>query len=302
MTTPQGEGTPVTDWDREVSVMIAEQDGQDPGRTLELLQHQDDFSLFVEDVQRGFADQYSSASYASYEGDPAWVAFTGEVPIGVVPVAEALPIAVELRGGALLSEREREATMRPGTDAFAADVRPSGGWGAHLDAPTARFTFDYVPGGVKEPDAATTAAVVAAARGAVGRDVPFTVEYVPDDRDPTSTEPATWFLPAGFVADPAATSVQVLVEEQGCTSGQGAEGNTAEPVVEVTDDQVLIAVSTYIRRGGQNCPGHPLAPLLVDLGQPLGDRELVDAHGTIDDDLAPQGGDVIVPPAAPDPG
>ncbi len=112
------------------------------------------------------------------------------------------------------------------------------------------------------------------------------------------TQPATWFLPAGFIIDPAATTVEVLVDEQGCTSGDGAAGNTAEPVVELTATEVRIAVTTFARRSAQTCPGHPLSPVAVELGQPVGDRTLVDVHGAVDDDLAPRG-DVVVPPLAP---
>jgi len=36
---------------------------------------------------------------------------------------------------------------------------------------------------------------------------------------------------------------------------------------------------------------------VVDLGEPLGDRELIDVNGTTDDSSAPPGGDVIVPSA-----
>jgi hypothetical protein len=114
------------------------------------------------------------------------------------------------------------------------------------------------------------------------------------------TEPAPWFLPAGFTLDPAATRVEVLVDEQGCTSGEGAAGNTAEPVVELTATEVRIAVTTFARRGAQACPGHPLAPVAVDLGEAIGARTLVDVHGAVDDDLAPRG-DVVVPPLAPAP-
>ena len=305
VTTPQGTGTPMTESEREMAATMAEQSGEDLERTLELLQHQDDFALFMEEVRARFGEQFSAAAYASPEGGPAWVAFTGEVPAGAVPVAEALPIPVELRGAALLTDRERQTAQAPGTEAFRADVQSTDGWTASLDPPTARFTFSYVPGGAKEPDEATTAAIVDAARTAIGRDVSFTVEYVPDPLDPGDTEPAVWFLPAGFVADPGASSVEVLVAEQGCASGAGAEGNTAEPVVEVTGTEVRIAVATFVRRGPQACPGHPLAPLVVDIGQPIGERALVDVHGGIDDQYAPPEsiyGDITVPPAAPSQG
>lgn len=219
----------------------------------------------------------------------------------LVPLAEALPISVELRGGAALSEAEHDVVLQAGLDAFTADVQPTDGWGGGLDAPSAHFTIDYVPTGAKRADDATAAAVATAARAALGRDVAVTTEFLADNRDTALTEPAVWFLPAGSTMDPAATSVQVLVEERGCTSGEGAAGNTAEPVVEVTDTEVRIAVSTNIRKGPQNCPGAPLAPLVVDLAQPVGSRTLVDAHGTLDDDIAPPDqryGDIVVPPAA----
>ena len=302
VTAPQGMGTPMTEWERVDAATIAEESGEDLDRVLARLEHQDDFGSFVEQVAQRFPESYSTAAFAFSEEGPAWVAFTGEVPAEVVPLAEALPIPVELRGGAALTEREHEAVMPPAGEAFAADVQPVDGWSAGLDAPTAHLSFSYVPGGAKEPDEATTSAIVAAARAAVGRDVPFTVEYAPDARDPSETQPATWFLPAGFVVDPGATQVEVLVGEQGCTSGEGAEGNTAEPVVEVTATEVYIAVATFIRRGPQNCPGHPLAPVVVDLGEPVGDRVLVDVHGSIDDEHAPPEstwGDITVPPAAP---
>ena len=301
VTAPQGTPSPIDEFDRIAARDIAERNGEDDERLLELLRHQEEVNAFFEQVRTRYPERFSSAAMASYEGDPAWVALTGEVPLDLVPLAEALAIPVELRGGAAMSEAENQVVLQAGLDAFIADVQPGDGWGGGLDAPTARFSIDYVPTGVKRADDATAAAMADAARAALGRDVAFTAEFVADDRDPTLTEPAVWFLPAGSTPDPAATSVEVLVDEQGCTSGEGAAGNTAEPVVEVTGTEVRIAVSTYIRKGGQNCPGHPLAPLVVELGLPLGSRTLVDAHGAVDDDIAApteRYGDVVVPPAA----
>ncbi len=302
VTVPRGTPSPVEEFDTSAAADIAERNGEDYERLVELFRHQEEVSVFFEQVRARYPERFSSAAIASYEGEPAWVALTGEVPLDLVPLAEALAIPVELRGGAAMTEVEQQVVLQAGLDAFTADVQPGDGWGAGLDAPTARLTVDYVPSGAKRADDATAAAVVEAMRAALGRDVAFTAEFVADDRDPTLTEPAVWFLPAGSTPDPAATSVEVLVDEQGCTSGDGAAGNTAEPVVEVTATEVRIAVSTYIRKGGQDCPGHPLAPVVVELGEPLGARTLVDAHGTLDDDIAPPSarhGDVVVPPAAP---
>lgn len=127
------------------------------------------------------------------------------------------------------------------------------------------------------------------------------MDYLPDDRDPAQAVPAVWFLPAGTTPDPAATSVQVLVDEQGCTGGRGAAGNTARPVIEVTATEIRIAISTFIRKGPQSCPAHPLSPVVVELGRPRGDRVLIDAHGSVDDgnhDPRERYGDITAPAAA----
>lgn len=241
-------------------------------------------------------DRFSEAR-PEMEGEPAWIGFTGDVPPELVTAAEAFYLPLELRGGALLTEAEADRVRSTGTDAFAAAAPKGFGWSGNLDAPSATYTFSGVPAEQWQGGDEVKAAVVAAAAKALGRDAPFRIEVELDDRDPKTTEPAVWFLPAGWAADPAATSLEVLVQAQGCTSGEGAADRMAPPEVEVTATQVRIAVSTYIVKGPQTCPGHPMAPLVVDLGQPLGERTPVDVNGTIDDTYAPPGGDVVTPSA-----
>ncbi|TNM64559.1 hypothetical protein FHN55_13665 [Streptomyces sp. NP160] len=230
------------------------------------------------------------------DGRP-YIAYRGDLPPELVTLAEELPFPVELRGGAVLTDAERELFQNAALEAFEADVAPRN-WGGGMDAPTGVLQIDYVAEDArKRADDATRQLVIAAGSAAVGREVPVTVEFLTDDRDPKTTEAATWFLPAGWVADPSATSVDVLVEAQGCTGGKGAVGRLADPVVEVTPTEVRISTPVYILKDGQTCPGHPMAPLTVELGQPLGDRTLVDVNGTIDDDTAPPGGGVVIPSA-----
>lgn len=95
-------------------------------------------------------------------------------------------------------------------------------------------------------------------------------------------EAAYWYLPRGHYPTATATSVDILVLEVGCSSGKGAAGNMLPAVVSVTEDQVIISVETHPRTGDLDCPSNPLAPLTVELGQPLGDRTLVDANGGTD--------------------
>ena len=271
------------------------------GRTFEQArQEQADVTAFHDWVAAAvrpvLGDRFSEAR-PEVEGEPAWVGFTGDVPPELVTAAEAFYLPVELRGGALLTEAEADRVRNTGTDAFAASVPKGSGWSAHLDTPTATYVFAGYSPEEWEPDDALLARVVAEASRVLGREAPFRIDLQPDDRDPTTTEPAVWYLPAGFVADPSATSIEVVVDAHGCASGVGPEGRLAPPQVEVTDSQVRIAVSTYILKGPQTCPGHGTAPLVVDLGQPLGDRTLVDVNGTIDDTFALPGGDVIIPSA-----
>ncbi|PWJ51189.1 hypothetical protein SAMN06264364_12166 [Quadrisphaera granulorum] len=304
VTTPKGVRAPVTQASIDQRPDLAwwvEHEGMTLEEAARESMDQDAFNPFAEQAPQLLGDRYSALAYGDPEDDAVlpWVAYTGEEPppAELVALAEQLPYPVELRGGAVMSEAERERAQSAGLDAFAADVGADN-WGGGLDAPTGHYAISYVPDGAKKrADDATAAAMVAATLEVLGRRAPITVEFGADDRDPKTTEPATWFLPAGFVPDPAATSVEVLVEERGCTSGQGAAGNMAEPQVEVTATQVRIAVSTYIRKGNQSCPGHPLAPLVVELGQPLRDRQLVDVNGRIDDDITGPGADVVAPPA-----
>jgi len=298
--TPQGQRPPLPplgEYEEGDLRTYAEQNG----RTFEQArQEQADVAAFHEwvaaTVKPLLGDRFSEAR-PEMEGEPAWVGLTGDVPPELVAAAEAFHLPMELRGGALLTEAEADRVRDVGTDTFAASAPKGFGWSSHLDIPTATFVIAGYPPEEWEPDDALLARVVDQASRVLGREAPFRVDLQPDERDPTSTEPAVWYLPAGFVADPGATRIEVVVDARGCASGVGPADRMAPPQVEVTDTQVRIAVSTYILKGPQTCLGHPTAPLVVDLGEPLGDRELIDVNGTTDDSSAPPGGDVIVPSA-----
>jgi len=100
------------------------------------------------------------------------------------------------------------------------------------------------------------------------------------------TQEAMWFLPADYVPDPASSTVVVMVQEVGCDSG--TPPRITRPRVELTGRTATIAVHTRARwMLSANCLGEPETPLTVNLGQPLGDRVLVDAYGDLDDDWNP---------------
>ncbi|MEE8601165.1 hypothetical protein [Euzebya tangerina] len=88
-----------------------------------------------------------------------------------------------------------------------------------------------------------------------------------------------WSLEPDADITPTTTSFVALLAEQGC---HGSEPTPPErivpPEVQVTDDAVIVTIAVIPPIGGQDCPGVPPAPVLVELPEPLGDRELLDGY------------------------
>lgn len=88
--------------------------------------------------------------------------------------------------------------------------------------------------------------------------------WVPDPEDP--------------MPNAATRAFMALVTERECASGQPSVGRVVGPVLLVDAERVLVAFAVRALPGGfQTCQGNPSTPVHIDLGQPLGDRELVDA-------------------------
>lgn len=62
-----------------------------------------------------------------------------------------------------------------------------------------------------------------------------------------------------------------------CASGRSPEGRILPPAVFASATQVLVVFGVTSLTGVQTCQGTPPAPALVDLGAPLGNRQLLDA-------------------------
>lgn len=78
---------------------------------------------------------------------------------------------------------------------------------------------------------------------------------------------------------PADTELDLLVMERRCASGRSAEGRIDLDELDLTEDRVRVRVSVRPPPGDeQTCQGNPWTPFTVDLGEPLGDREVVDAN------------------------
>lgn len=101
----------------------------------------------------------------------------------------------------------------------------------------------------------------------------FEIERFPTEQD---AQPAPWEPAPDADLSASSTSIDVLVNEVGCASGQSAEGRIAEPEVVYEQDQVVVTIRVIPVGGAAACPGNPDTPYTLELDQPLGDRALVD--------------------------
>ena len=84
-------------------------------------------------------------------------------------------------------------------------------------------------------------------------------------------------LRLGGPPSPAATTIDLLVHERECASGQPADGRIEVIELVETAEQVQLRVGVERPGGNQTCQGNPLTPFTVELGAPLGERQVVDA-------------------------
>ena len=97
------------------------------------------------------------------------------------------------------------------------------------------------------------------------------VEGVPQSED---AQVADW-EPDGEV-DRTATHIPVHVMERGCAGGEPATGRIPEPHVQYREDAVVVTFRVIPKGGPQTCPGNPPTPYVLELSEPLGDRQLLD--------------------------
>ncbi len=70
--------------------------------------------------------------------------------------------------------------------------------------------------------------------------------------------------------------LRCLVTETACASGRPADGRILDPWVAVDETQVLVVFAVRAGTGAQTCQGNPSSRVRVDLGEPLGERQLLD--------------------------
>jgi hypothetical protein len=91
---------------------------------------------------------------------------------------------------------------------------------------------------------------------------------------PDPGDAATWSVDPDAPPSPAASTFTADVTRLGCHGGE--TGEVLHPGVVVTDDEVVVTFTVAADAGTFTCPGNDQVPYEVDLGQPLGDRRLVD--------------------------
>jgi hypothetical protein len=89
--------------------------------------------------------------------------------------------------------------------------------------------------------------------------------------------PAVWSLDPGAPLPDASTQVfDALVTERACAGGRSADGRVVEPWVAADPEQVVVVFAVVASEGMPTCPSNPASRVTVDLGEPLGERILLD--------------------------
>lgn len=107
---------------------------------------------------------------------------------------------------------------------------------------------------------------------------------------PDRTGEVRWRLDPDQPVDPNDTELAVLATGVDCSSGQPMGDRLQKPQVALTERTIFVVLVADFPEGDQTCPGNPEEALLVDVGEPIGDREILDgrqALGTLGDLLPP---------------
>ena len=97
----------------------------------------------------------------------------------------------------------------------------------------------------------------------------------PEETTP-SPEIADWEPAPAETLTAETQTVEILVHERACASGDTAEGRITEPDVDYRDDAVVVTIRVQPKSGVQECPANPTTPYTLQLKEPLGDRELLE--------------------------
>lgn len=95
---------------------------------------------------------------------------------------------------------------------------------------------------------------------------------------PEDLEDVEWWLDSAYPAPaPDDTELHILAMGHECSNGEPLGDRLIGPQVQVTDEEVAIALAALpLPPGVHTCPGNPADVVLVTLDEPLGDRIVVD--------------------------
>jgi hypothetical protein len=86
---------------------------------------------------------------------------------------------------------------------------------------------------------------------------------------------ATWTIDADDPPAADTESFTAMVERLGCSGGE--TGEVLEPTVVADEGQVAVTMSVeQLPSGDYSCPGNKAEPYVVELDEPIGERQLVD--------------------------
>ncbi len=86
---------------------------------------------------------------------------------------------------------------------------------------------------------------------------------------------AVWEIDASSTPTAESTAFTASVTRLGCASG--VTGEVQEPEVTIEEDRVVVTFTVESLSGGAYyCPGNDWVPYEVEVGEPIGNRELVD--------------------------
>ena len=244
-------------------------------------------------VEAGFVDAPAATLERFAELVPAAlvcvdVSYSPEPPSGpldIIPLADGSDPLVECRGigkvrySRLIDPLSIDEVDHPAVEALRAELRsptpeplPAGDWSVmHIDHD--RATFAIVEGNVIDGRASFRSAGdrwVLSGHGSGGQPCEARVPL------PPGLAHVEVHLDPDVVPRRASTSIFLLVDEIGCSSGREMGDALRGPQLIETDDEVLVAFAVIPVSGVATCQESPASPVRVKLSQPLGERALLD--------------------------